>query len=100
MKSKLTTTLWGLLSILPLMIIAHSYYVRVIVSPTEGYYSYLGDVWSFFALIGPLIILLAFTWHAFFNPRLPRSKRNLWIALLFFGNAFTMPFYFWYYIDK
>jgi hypothetical protein len=39
----------------------------------------------------------AFMLHAWRSNRVPKEKRGLWVALLFFGNMFTLPLYwFWY----
>ncbi len=52
------------------------------------------------ALIGGffLVALLAYFWDVWNSPRMPRSKRALWTAVLFLGNWYALPFYWWFYI--
>lgn len=45
-----------------------------------------------------LISLLAYFWDIWNNPRMPRIKRTLWTAVMFLGNWFAIPFYWWHYI--
>jgi hypothetical protein len=54
--------------------------------------------WSIFGGMGLFLagwlIYLVDVWR---NPRVPRDKRALWTALLFFAAPYVMPFYFWHY---
>jgi hypothetical protein len=36
--------------------------------------------------------------HAFRSDELPSDKRTLWVIILFFGNIFAFPVYWWFYI--
>lgn len=41
---------------------------------------------------------LTYLWNVFLNQRVPRDKKALWVALLFFAGPYAMPFYFWHYL--
>lgn len=45
-----------------------------------------------------LAALLAYVWDVWHSPRMPTSKRALWTAVLFLGNWYALPFYWWFYI--
>ena len=45
-----------------------------------------------------LAALFALMWDVWRNPRMPVQKRKLWTAVLFLGNWYALPFYWWFYI--
>jgi hypothetical protein len=58
---------------------------------------------SFVAIWIALSIIFVMGWisyllNVFRNERVPRNKRALWAALLFFAGPYAMPFYYWHYL--
>ncbi|MCP4202429.1 MAG: hypothetical protein GY769_10915 [bacterium] len=59
---------------------------------------HFGLYWVFYVMLVLLAGWVLFLVDAARNPRVPESKRNGWIALLFFGAFWAMPFYWWWYV--
>lgn len=43
---------------------------------------------------------IAFFFFGLLSKVLPKGKKTLWVALLFFGNSFVIPFFWYHYIWK
>ena len=55
--------------------------------------------WLIFAGMGLFLVgWISYIFDVWRNKRVPREKRALWTALLFFAGPYVMPFYFWHYI--
>ncbi|MCZ6731181.1 MAG: hypothetical protein O7B27_01315 [Gammaproteobacteria bacterium] len=98
----LRTTLWGILALAPIAAFVYLF-VHAFVSPfvapapaPEG--TFLGDWWWAISGASIFLIIIVFLVHAMFNGWVPRDKRTLWVALIFFGNVYVIPFYWWHYI--
>jgi len=88
---------WGLLSVFPLLCGAVG--ITFMTPPGDGAESpglgpYLFAVSGLATFVVPFLFLL----HAAFSGRVPDEKKCLWFALLFLGNIWVTPFYYWHYI--
>ena len=91
---------FGALSIVPLILYGCWGYIELISKEEGSAPELLGPTWGTILMLAPIIITLIFMIHAWENIRLPREKRSLWVALIFFGGAWAMPIYYWFYIDE
>jgi hypothetical protein len=49
-------------------------------------------------VVGGWLITFAFMAYALASSAVPKPKRGLWAAVLFFGNMFAVPFFWFWYI--
>src|SRR5688572_12234577 len=54
----------------------------------------------FVAGIIGLATMFAFIWYARRSGAVPVEKRGLWVAVLFLGNMFALPFFWFWYVRK
>jgi len=54
----------------------------------------------FFTMIDIVVLMAIYIVHVFRTDRVPRDKRALWVAVLFFGSIMSMPVYWYLYIWK
>jgi len=67
----------------------------VMLEPGETTTGLLFKALFFLAYVSVPGTLIYYIVHACKNKHIPKDQRNLWIALLFFGNICVYPFY-WY----
>ena len=70
----------------------------VLGSPPAWLADDLARYWPFYGMVLFFIGWVAYFWDLFHNAAVPREKRQLWAALLFFAGPWAMPFYFWFYV--
>ncbi len=83
---------YGFLAIFPFLLIG---YALIVLARTN-------DFWPDWFWFGTPIVIYAgmgvYLWSVWHNPSVPREKRALWTALIFFGNICVLPFYFAFYV--
>ena len=98
------SNIWGILAIAPIISFL-IFAVLMIFGPTSFYGNqvpddYMSEVWAGIVGVIFVVIWLAFADHARSNERLPAEKRNLWFVVILLGNAYVLPFYWWWYIRE
>ena len=75
-------------------------------APIAGFVAAFFVGWDWFHIIvtaviaGGWLITFAFMAYALASSAVPKDKRGLWAAVLFFGNMFAVPFFWFWYIWK
>lgn len=90
-------TLVGILSILIPLGLITVVIVEPIAWPHGGS---LFDVLRLVLGVAGILMTIGFVRHAFRSDVVPRDKRGLWVAVLFLGNIFALPFYWFWYIRQ
>ena len=73
-------------------------------APIAGFGAAFFVSWEWFQIIvtavvaGGWLITIAFVVYALASSAVPKDKRGLWAAVLFFGNMFALPFFWFWYI--
>ncbi len=68
----------------------------------DNFFIFFGALFvlHFLTMFDILGLLIYYTIHIFNNPAMKDEKRILWLIVLFLGNVFSVPVYWYYYILK
>ena len=73
-------------------------------APIAGFVAAFFVGWDWFPTLvtavvaGGWLVTFAFMAYALASSAVPKGKRGLWAAVLFFGNMFALPFFWFWYI--
>jgi hypothetical protein len=89
-------TAWGPVYILLFFLVIA---VTVLLSGGElGSLFYVIFVVHMLTILLGFVLIAAYVYDAFHNPRIVGDRRALWAVVLFLGSLFAMPVYWWLYV--